>query len=310
MTMLYNGMELPIISGLNANNYGFQLIFQKDSEHTFLMFYNASVQVQYDSWQNWMLVGTYGDYSWDLYELIDGEWTYKESGTGTYDGHIERIVWTNVILLTADGEVHLAASTPTYPFSVTHTIHADLLERSVRPRIDVVQGDSLTRRVEFVLTAGGVPWTPPDDTTAALSYVRPDGAGKVYDKLDDGSTAYTVSGNRIRFSLLPEMLTVAGEVQAALRILRESDKHLISTFVFDIVVEAEPSYLVKPPETAKGSLPASIIAVKTDADVTVTVEYLDGSNVVTIITLNDDGAPVTVERDGQTCTLTWEGFDE
>lgn len=309
MTMIYNGMELPVIP--EKGEYTSALIFKAPSGSVHLFFYDQIIKVAPGEYSNYKLIAYLEPYNWALYDLADGAWVFREQMYGVdYGGAIDEIIWASIAIFNEDGTLHIAYIKPVYPFVVTHTINADLLERGVRPRIDAVQGDSLTRRVEFILTAGGVPWTPPDDTAAALSYVRPDGAGKVYDKLPDGLTAYTVSGNRIRFTLLPEMLTVAGEVQAALRILRASDKHLISTFVFDIVVEAEPSYLVNPPETAKGTLPASIIAVKADTDVTVTAEYTDGSSDVTTITLDANGDPISVARDGEVCTLTWEGFDE
>lgn len=302
MNMIYNGMEFPVSP--KRDGYPCAAIYEY-SGIWYLVLFSEPNKVNTDKLCFWG-VGI----GWVQFELVDDEWVERNTGFDNYTVLIDRILWANYDVLDLNGNVYLAASEPLTLFVVTHTIHADLLERGVRPRIDVVQGDCLTRRVEFVLTAGGVPWNPPEDTAAALSYVRPDGAGKVYDKLDDGSTAYTVSGNRVRFTLLPEMLTVAGEVQAALRILRASDKHLISTFVFDIVVEAEPSYLVKPPETAKGTLPASIITVKADTDVTVTAEYLDGSSEVTLITLDANGDPISVARDGEVCSLTWEGFDE
>lgn len=307
MNMLYNGVELQEIPQ-RGETFSHSLIYSTVEDSTIVvLFTETAVALRTLSPLNFDV--TYRNNA--VYELNDSEgWKLLREEYGPVDGvSIGEIIWANYDVLDPDGNVYLAASEPLTLFVVTHTIHADLLERGVRPRIDVVQGDSLTRRVEFILTAGGVPWNPPEDTAAALSYVRPDGAGKVYDKLDDGSTAYTVSGNRVRFTLLPEMLTVAGEVQAALRILRASDKHLISTFVFDIVVEAEPSYLVNPPDTAKGTLPASIIAVKTDADVTVTAEYLDGSSEVTLITLDANGDPISVARDGEVCSLTWKGFE-
>ena len=188
-----------------------------------------------------------GEYRyWARYELDGDAWVARDSQYSSYDPVIDEIIWANYDVLDPEANLYMAKSVPVTIFAVTHTVNADLLERGVRPRIDVVQGDSLTRRVEFILTAGGVPWTPPEDTTAAISYVRPDGAGEVYDALPDGTEAYTVSGNRIRFTLLPEMLTVAGEVMAALRIVRESDGRLLSSFPIDVVVEPEPSYLVRP----------------------------------------------------------------
>ena len=306
MTMIYNGMELPALP--QGAQYDKAMIFYAANNTISLIYTDNPFSLR--TLEPLNFDGAYRN--WEVYSLTeDGTWGNKNSGYSNYDGAVVNgIIWANYDVLDPDGNVYLAASEPLTMFVITHTIHADLLERGVRPRVDVVQGDCLTRRVEFVLTAGSVPWTPPDDTAAALSYVRPDGTGKVYDKLDDGSTAYTVSGNRIRFTLLPEMLTVAGEVQTALRILRASDKHLISTFVFDIVVEAEPSYLALAPEPDSVGKLLSVAAAKADAAVTVTATYSDGSDKITVIALDAAGNPISVTSGDECVALSWEGFDE
>ena len=242
MTMIYNGMELP--AQPQDVQYDKALIFYAANNTISLIYTDDPFSLR--TLEPLNFDGAYRN--WEVYSLTeDGVWGNKNSGYSNYDGAVVNgIIWANYDVLDPDGNVYLAASEPLTLFVVTHTIHADLLERGVRPRIDVVQGDSLTRRVEFVLTAGSVPWNPPEDTAAALSYVRPDGAGKVYDKLPDGTTAYTVSGNRVRMMLLPELMEVSGDVMAALRIVRESDGRLLSSFPIDVVVEPEPSYLVRP----------------------------------------------------------------
>lgn len=53
----------------------------------------------------------------------------------------------------------------------------------------------------------------------------------------------------------------------------------------------------------------SVSVTKTDSTVTVTAVYDGGDSVDTVITLDAEGYPVSVERDGVTTTLTWEGFD-
>lgn len=238
MNMIYNGMEFPV---LPQSEYTNALIFVVSDGYHLVLSDSAFALRDVDP----LLFD--GEYRyWARYELDGDAWVARDSQYSSYDPRIDEIIWANYDVLDPEANLYMAKSVPVTIFAVTHTIHADLLERGVRPRIDVVQGDCLTRRVEFVLTAGGVPWTPPDDTTAALSYVRPDGAGKVYDKLDDGSTAYTVSGNRVRMMLLPELMEVAGDVMAALRIVREADGKLLSSFGIDIAVEPEPSYMVRP----------------------------------------------------------------
>ncbi|MBR4077520.1 MAG: hypothetical protein IKK17_02835 [Oscillospiraceae bacterium] len=62
-------------------------------------------------------------------------------------------------------------------------------------------------------------------------------------------------------------------------------------------------------EEEKEAIPNQVSVVKAEGAVTVTAVY-GFDEQVTTITLNDNGDPVTVERDDEVCTLTWEGFDE
>lgn len=59
-------------------------------------------------------------------------------------------------------------------------------------------------------------------------------------------------------------------------------------------------------------LPHLVSVVKAENTVLVTANYSvgDGRSVMTTIELNDNGDPISVARDGEVCTLTWEGFDE
>ena len=249
----YNGVELPALPTRENNACVYALLFYTVDGTVSLVFTDTPLSLgmldpmRFDE-----------DYrNWEAYTLSEGdEWVDKRSGYSNYDGvHLGEIIWADYPVLDPDGMPYLMGSEPLAIFAVTHTVHADLLDRGVRPRVDVMQGDQLTRRVEFLLTAGGVPWVPPKDTVAAISYVRPDGRGRVYDKMPDGLSAYTVKADKIRFTLLPEMLVVAGEVQATLRILRKSDEHLISTFLFEVVVEADPAYTAGEVEPDEGGIP-------------------------------------------------------
>lgn len=239
MNMIYNGVELPALP--KDGEYENALIFGHGESIT-LHFSDLAYTISaiHDELE---LSGE--ACNWKKYNLIDGEWVLHSAQHGVYYPGIDRLIWANYDVLGPDGNVYLAASEPMVIFAATHTIHADLLQRGVRPRIDAMQGDSMTRRIEFVLTAGGVPWTPPEGTTAALSYIRPDGVGRVCEKLEDGAETYTICGNIIRMTLLPEVLQVAGDVMAVLQIIRRDDTKLISTFPVEIAVEAEPSYIAQ-----------------------------------------------------------------
>ena len=58
-----------------------------------------------------------------------------------------------------------------------------------------------------------------------------------------------------------------------------------------------------------GAMPISVIATKEDKTVTVTAMYGDASTSVSTITLDDNGYPVGVTKDGKDCALAWGGFD-
>lgn len=309
MNMLYNGVELPVLP--KDAQYDKALIFYALNDTISLIYTDTPFSLR--TLEPLNFDGAYR--SWEVYSLTeDGVWGNKHSDYSNYDGAVVNgIIWANYDVLDPDGNIYLAASEPLVFFGTTHTVHVDLLQRGVRPRIDVVQGDTMTRRLDFELTAGGVPWVPPDGTTAALSYIRPDGVGRVYDRLDDGTEAYTVSDNHIRMELLPEVMEVAGEVMAVLRILRSADGKVISTFVVDIAVEPEPSYAARQSEALGPDLSEIVelvSAVKGDGAVTVTATYADGRDEVSTIVLDDDENPVSVIKDGVTTALNWEGFDE
>ena len=50
---------------------------------------------------------------------------------------------------------------------ITHKLALDLCRPGSPPRVDAVQGDSNTRKVEITLTSNGVSWQVPVGSTAA-----------------------------------------------------------------------------------------------------------------------------------------------
>lgn len=55
--------------------------------------------------------------------------------------------------------------------------------------------------------------------------------------------------------------------------------------------------------------PYTVSAVKSDNTVTVTAAYSDMTTSITTITLDDNGYPVGVTKDGKDCALSWGGFE-
>ena len=299
MNMIYNGVELP--ASPKRDGYPCAVIFDTPDTRYLVLFSKAN------SWNDSIHTFNGVGIGWVQFYLAEGAWEEYASGYDVFAPSVDTLLWANYDVLDTNGNVYLAATEPLVIFAATHTIHADLLQRGVRPRVDAVQGDTLTRRLEFVLTAGGVPWTPPEGTTAALSYIRPDGVGRAYDRADDGAAAYTICGNIIRMTLLPEVLQVAGDVMAVLQIIRRNDGKLISTFPVEVAVEAEPSYNLHPGGCTAWE-PVSVTAVKDGNEITVTAAYATGKTETSVITLDEAGNPVSVIKNDITIALHWEGF--
>ena len=99
---------------------------------------------------------------------------------------------------------------------ITTRISVDFALPNMGARVEAMQGDGATRTVAVSLRANGLRWEPPVGVDAALAYRQPDGHKGIYDKLADDSAAITVSGNVASVVLIPQMLTVPGDVQCQL----------------------------------------------------------------------------------------------
>ena len=76
---------------------------------------------------------------------------------------------------------------------------------------------------------------------------------------------------------------------------------------FTVTVSADDTVTVRYPAQRCA---VRVASVKSESSVTVTSAYDDGTESVSVVTLDANGDPVSVTTDGVTCTLTWEGFDE
>ena len=123
--------------------------------------------------------------------------------------------------------------------NVTTEIKMDLVKRGIIPVIDAVQGDALTRQIRIVLYSGGTEWTVPEGVSAMARFVRPDGSGGLYDTLDDGTAAFSVSGNVMTVVLAPAVTAVSGSVFFAVTLVQGSAE--LSTFTMTIYVQKSPS---------------------------------------------------------------------
>ena len=122
---------------------------------------------------------------------------------------------------------------------IIHKIKMALDRRGVPPTVDAVQGNKNSRVVEIALFCGNQPWEVPEGASAMVRFRKPDGTGGIYDTLEDGSSALTVTGNVINAILAKQMLTVPGTVRAQVE-LTKGDQEL-ATFTFVILVEPDHS---------------------------------------------------------------------
>lgn len=108
-------------------------------------------------------------------------------------------------------------------------------------RVPVVQGDTESRRITFVMFNGSAEYNPQTDLdtvlTVALSYLKPDGTGGQYDTMPDGETpAGSLSGNVCVLRLAPQTMSAAGLVLCNL-VLFNTQGVTLQTFPFVLDVK-------------------------------------------------------------------------
>lgn len=123
---------------------------------------------------------------------------------------------------------------------ITQKITLDMQRRMNSPPLSAVQGDSNTRAIEATLLDDGTAWEPPEGCTAAISYRKQDGTSGLYDKMPDGSEAFSISGNTVTVMLAPQVLTCVGRVN--LSILLYEGTAQLATFPLEIRVAGNPSF--------------------------------------------------------------------
>lgn len=123
--------------------------------------------------------------------------------------------------------------------TVLNTITMNLLQLS-RPRVNVVAGTVDCYQLALCLYEGSTPWEIPAETVVSMRYGKPDGTFGVYDTLTDGTAAWTVQGNRVTVALAPQMLTVAGIVNA--QVVLRCGARVLPTFTVEISVQHDPSF--------------------------------------------------------------------
>lgn len=107
------------------------------------------------------------------------------------------------------------------------------------PWVYAVQGDCNSRWASVTLLAGGRPWRPAANMEVAVMYRQPGGTMGLYNLLEDDTPAVRVCGNRVEFLLASQMLTVPGDVRAAIVVNNEALDQL-TTFPFTVTVKENP----------------------------------------------------------------------
>ena len=120
---------------------------------------------------------------------------------------------------------------------ITHKIKMDLSRRGLTPLLNMVQGDSNTRAIEITLLNNGSPWEIPAGTTAVARYQKKGGAAGLYDIMEDGSNAWSVTKpNVVTIYVASQVLTQKGSVFFTVSLVLGNA--VIS--MFHMVIEVEP----------------------------------------------------------------------
>lgn len=121
---------------------------------------------------------------------------------------------------------------------ITHKIKMDLTGGGEYGHISAVQNDQYSRNVELELLHDGDSWMIPENVQAIISYCKFDGTVGQYDRLPDGSTAWSASENFLTVALAPQVLTALGNVIMAVKLIQ--GKQVLNTFSFVVTVCGNP----------------------------------------------------------------------
>ena len=125
---------------------------------------------------------------------------------------------------------------------MTHKITMDLMTAENMPKIQAVQDDRYTRKLELTLYSGGEIWNIPELTSVMIRYTRPDGGSGAYNVLRDGRDAWEAEGNVLTVLLAPEVLCAAGLTAVTISMLNGDTQ--ISSFAVGIQVKPSAAAMV------------------------------------------------------------------
>lgn len=106
-------------------------------------------------------------------------------------------------------------------------------------RVHVKQGDANSRALKLSLYENGSLWIIPETARPVIRYQRPyDGSGGIYDTLEDGCSAWSISGNEIQVILAPQMLAQSGAI--LMDIALTDGNAMLATWNINVYVEYSP----------------------------------------------------------------------
>ena len=121
---------------------------------------------------------------------------------------------------------------------VTHKLKMDLLNRGMRPVIEVMQDDRYSRNIAISLFSGHEAFVLPEGCQVLVRYKKSDGVGGVYDTLPDGNLAWRIEENVVTVAMAPQVCTVAGNVQMTVMLL--AGEQQLSSFEICLDVRPDP----------------------------------------------------------------------
>lgn len=126
---------------------------------------------------------------------------------------------------------------------IVYEFDVDLANPGETPRIQVKQGDVLSRTVYLNLRENGAEWTLDRTAIATVRYCLQATDGQViahgqYDKLEDDCPACTIAGSLLGVTLASAMLAQPGLV--TVDVLLTKGLHQLATFNFEVLVHPAP----------------------------------------------------------------------
>ena len=122
---------------------------------------------------------------------------------------------------------------------IVHKLSMDLQEKKAPARIQVKQGDVLSRTLEITLFSGGEAWPIPAGVVPRIRWSASDPvtgktAGGIYDTLPGGNPAWIYAQNQLTLIPVPQMFVLPGLVRCDV-LLVQGEKAL-ATFDFEFYV--------------------------------------------------------------------------